>query len=182
MPSPLKIRHGDVHGLLMMWLNLYRARTPQTQALDNVTVILGPESEPQPDGSLIIKGGQTRVEEEYLIGPPELVAEVASTSESYDMFDKRVDYERHGVGEYLVLVVREGRILWFMRPAGQGSPFIEQPEPADRIHRSTLFPGLWLDPVALLRGEASRVIDVLNQGLATPEHAAFVARLVPASS
>jgi hypothetical protein len=40
-----------------------------------------------------------------------------------------------------------------------------------------VFPGLWLDPAALLRRDGKRVREVLDQGLATPEHAAFVAKL-----
>jgi hypothetical protein len=38
-------------------------------------------------------------------------------------------------------------------------------------------PGLWLDVAALLEGNLSRVLAVLQKGLATPEHAAFVERL-----
>ena len=39
----------------------------------------------------------------YLIGAPEFVGEVATSEAAYDLFDKMQDYERHGVGEYLVL-------------------------------------------------------------------------------
>jgi hypothetical protein len=38
-----------------------------------------------------------------------------------------------------------------------------------------VFPGLWLDPVALAKRDMAKVFEVLEQGLATPEHAAFVA-------
>jgi hypothetical protein len=47
----------------------------------------------------------------------------------------------------------------------------------DGILRSEVFPGLWLDPAALLQRDSTRIREVLQQGLATPEHAAFVARL-----
>ena len=43
--------------------------------------------------------------------------------------------------------------------------------------RSRVFPGLWLDVKALLKGDLARVLAVLQQGLASPEHAAFVKRL-----
>jgi hypothetical protein len=43
--------------------------------------------------------------------------------------------------------------------------------------RSSIFPGLWLEPAALLAGDLERVLTVLALGLATPEHAAFVAEL-----
>ncbi len=44
-------------------------------------------------------------------------------------------------------------------------------------YRSEIFPGLWLDPAALLRGDLAQVITVLQQGLDSPEHADFVTRL-----
>jgi hypothetical protein len=40
-----------------------------------------------------------------------------------------------------------------------------------------VFPGLWLDPEALLRGDRRRLRAVLDLGCGTPEHAALVARL-----
>ena len=47
----------------------------------------------------------------------------------------------------------------------------------DGIFRSRVFPGLWLHVNALLQRDGATVMDVLRQGLATPEHAAFVQRL-----
>jgi hypothetical protein len=44
-------------------------------------------------------------------------------------------------------------------------------------YRSETFPGLWLDVAALLRGDLPRVLAVLQQGMASDDHAAFVARL-----
>lgn len=42
---------------------------------------------------------------------------------------------------------------------------------------STVFPGLWLDPDAILKCNGKRLLAVLRQGLASPEHAAFVKKL-----
>ena len=149
--------------------------TPGTEVLDNATVILAEESEPQPDASLRIVGGQTHVsEDEYLVGPPEFIAEVASSSESYDLHAKRQDYERLGVQEYLVLVLREQRAVWFVR---DGNEFTEMRPAEDGILRSRLFAGLWLDPIAFFAVEGKRVQDVLKQGLAIAEHGEFVERL-----
>lgn len=44
-------------------------------------------------------------------------------------------------------------------------------------YQSEIFPGLWLDPAALLCGDLAQVIAVLQQGLASPEHAEFANRL-----
>jgi len=40
-----------------------------------------------------------------------------------------------------------------------------------------MFSGLWLDVDAMLRGDLARVLSVLQEGIGTPEHAAFVDRL-----
>jgi Uma2 family endonuclease len=182
MPSPLKPPHGRMHIRVSHWLANYEDATTGVETYDNVTTILGEESEPQPDVCLIIapeKGGQMRVnEDEYLEGAPELVAEVALSRGSIDLHAKRDDYERAGVREYIVVALRQNRVFWFI---SRGGRFEDLPLGADGIYRSEVFPGLWLDPDALLRLDGSRLREVLQQGLTSPEHAAFVARLTATS-
>jgi Uma2 family endonuclease len=178
MPSPLKARHGRIHQVLNNWLTNYRMATPGTDVFDNTTTILGEQSEPQPDAYLTILpecGGQTREDDDgYVTGAPEFVAEVADSSASIDLHAKRRDYEQAGVREYLVLVLRQNRIVWFVRGDEGFTPLAPGD---DGVYRSPLFGGLWLDADALLRGDMVRVNEVLQQGLASPEHAAFVDRL-----
>jgi hypothetical protein len=178
VPSPMKARHGRIHPCLGTWLMLYQMATPGTDVLDNATTILDDESEPQPDSCLLIRpecGGQTHEDAEgYITGAPELTAEVAASSASIDLHAKRDDYERAGVREYIVLVLHRNHIVWLVRgPQG----FVPLDPGSDGIYRSPLFGGLWLDAAALLRQDMTRVQEVLQQGLASPEHAAFVARL-----
>ena len=42
---------------------------------------------------------------------------------------------------------------------------------------SEAFPGLWLDPAALVAGDYAGVMATLPRGIADPAHAAFVAEL-----
>jgi Uma2 family endonuclease len=173
MPSPLRLNHGTVHAHAITWLTLYGASTRGSRVADNATDILGQNSEPQPDAMLFIEGGSARENDEgYVVGPPELIAEVASSSISYDLHSKKADYERYGVREYLVLSVFDRRVFWFVR---EGSAFVEMGAGADGIHRSRVLPGLWLDAAAMFREDLKRIQEVLNQGLQSPEHAAFVA-------
>jgi Uma2 family endonuclease len=178
VPSPLLPEHGEYHALVMGWLTQYWIRTPGTVARDNATVILGPSSEPQPDGILIVdpaRGGQTGYSADgYATGPPELIVEVASSSESIDLNTKLRDYEQAGVLEYLVVVVRRRVIRWFVLQEGQ---YQETSVEHDGILRSRVFPGLWLDVEALLQLDGLQVMDTLQQGVATLEHAAFVQQL-----
>ena len=180
MPSPLKRPPGRTHLQICRWLGNYEDATPGTEAYDNTTSILGPDSEPQPDACLLIgvpAFGQTRDQDEYIVGAPELIVEIASSSEAIDLHRKRDDYQRAGVREYVVVVLRQQRILWWVL---RGGVFEELMPGTDGIFRSEVFPGLWLDPGALLRQEGARAQEVLRQGLATPEHADWVARLAGA--
>ncbi len=176
-PSPL---HGKPHGMLMTLFGIYSVHTPGVETADNTTVLLGEESEPQPDVYLRILpecGGQSRTtQEEYVEGAPELIAEVAHTSRAIDLHAKRRDYTRYGVREYLVLSVGDRRMFWFDLRANR-----EQEPDADGIIRVHTFPGLWIDVEAMLARDP-RMMEVLAQGLATPEHAAFVQSLAQAKA
>jgi Uma2 family endonuclease len=175
--SPVRIRHGSPHVDLATWLGTYRAHTPGVQAVDNTTAIFGDDSEPQPDASLrILNDGQTQTSaDDYIVGCPELVCEVASSSASYDLHEKLADYDRYGAKEYIAVLVRTAEVRWFRRDAA--GRLVATPPDADGIFRSGVFPGLWLDAAALVGGDAKRALEVLSLGLATPEHAAFAAEL-----
>lgn len=177
MSSPISIEyHADPHVDVVTWLGYYRAFTPGTQAADNATVRLDDANEPQPDGLLRIRpefGGRTATVDGYVGGGPELSAEVSASSASYDLHDKLEVFWQHGVQEYIVWRVYDAAIDWFVRGAERFEPL----PLADGICKSRVFPGLWLDANAMLAGNMAQVLAVLQQGLATSEHAAFCAEL-----
>lgn len=176
MPSPVHFSsHGQPHAAIIGWLAVYVAVTPGTQLGDNVTVFLDMDNEVQPDALLRLDtalGGRSRItDDDYLEGPPELIVEVAASSASYDMHSKLNVYRRSGVQEYLVLQAYEQRTDWFVLEEGE----YRRLEPGeDGVLRSRVFPGLWLKPVALWAGDLVQVLAVLQEGLASPEHQAFV--------
>jgi len=45
------------------------------------------------------------------------------------------------------------------------------------IFHSIIFPGLWIDGIALLQSNYQQAQGVLNQGIDSPAHQAFVMRL-----
>ncbi len=94
-----------------------------------------------------------------------------------DLGPKRTDYERAGVLEYVVRAIDPDEIFWFAQEQGV---LVQRPIGGDGLYRSTVFPGLWLDPQALVKGDRRRLRAVLDLGCATPEHAAFVDRLTKA--
>jgi Uma2 family endonuclease len=114
MPSPVSRPHAAAHAELITWLGAYRAATPGTEIADNATVRLDLDNEPQPDVLLRIlpaAGGQSGdSEDDYVEGAPELVAEVASSSASYDLHEKKRVYRRNGVREYLVWLIQDAAL------------------------------------------------------------------------
>ncbi len=179
MGSPVRFSaHGLPHVLLLTWLGTYSAFTPGVLCADNATVRLGADSELQPDALLRLEpemGGTSRISaDDYVEGAPELVAEIAASSTSYDMHDKMDVYRRSGVQEYLVWRVYDEQLDWFALHNGAYIRLL--PDAASAIS-SALFPGLRLLPAALLAGNAAQVVTELQKGLAPAEHAAFVARL-----
>ena len=179
MGSPVRCRaHGRPHVLLLTWLGTYSALTPGVLCADNATVRLGADSEPQPDALLRLEpeaGGNSRISaDDYVEGAPELLAEIAASSASYDLHDKMDVYRRSGVREYLVWRVYDEQLDWFALRDGEYIRLL--PDESGAIS-SRVFPGLRLARSALLAGNAAQVVAELQKGLETAEHAAFVARL-----
>jgi len=181
MPSPMRLDHGETSWNLGGWLRHYARFTPGIRGAGAATVKLDREGEPEPDTFLFVPaelGGQSGVDAEgYLTGAPELIVEVARSSRAYDLGEKKADYERAGVLEYLVVELDPNRIHWFIR---RGKRLVVLRPGPDGIYRSKVFPGLWLDPEAIFAQDLARQDEVVEQGVATPEHAAFVAKLARA--
>ncbi len=180
MPSPMLRDHCDESRVVAGWLDNYQRLTPGIEGGDGGTIKLDRKGEPQPDHHLRIPaslGGQCGVDADgYLTGAPELVVEIARSSRRYDLGKKKLEYERTGIQEYLVVELDPDRIHWLIR---RGERFEELSPGPDGIYRSDAFPGLWLDPIALYALDRARLYRVLLRGVRSPEHAAFAARMAP---
>jgi Uma2 family endonuclease len=178
MPSPVTQKdHGGPHFDVITWLGVYRAATEGVEGGDNSSLRLDLDNEPQPDAFLRVLpefGGQSRDSGKYVAGAPELIAEVAASSASYDLHDKLRAYRRNEVREYVVWRVWDRTIDWFVLREDQ---YEGLPRSAASCYQSQVFPGLWLEPAALIRGDMAQVVAVVQQGLASPEHAEFVRHL-----
>jgi Uma2 family endonuclease len=173
--SPLRRNHGVHHVFLSALLSGYWSQTPGVEPGDNCSLLLSDDSEPQPDLYLRVLpeyGGQSKTTPtDYVEGAPELLLEIAISTRSLDLHAKKRVYQRYGVKEYLVAVPLEEKLFWF--DLAQNLDL----EPLDGVVKSRQFPGLWLDPAAIWRQDHAAAMAVLNQGLASPEHAAFVEQL-----
>ncbi len=184
MPSPVSAAyHGNPHFDLITWLGTYRASVPGLYGSDNATLRLDTINDPQPDALLYLDeeyGGRARLDAEgYLEGPAEFVLEVASSSASYDMNQKKATYARHGIQEYLVVLTRERRVAWFVLRDGN---YAELTPDTAGVLRSESLPGLWLPTAALWKNDLAEMLATVQQGIASPEHNAFVEALTNRSS
>jgi len=180
MAAALRFRsHGQPHGRLITWLGVYESSTAGVELGIEPTVRLDLDNEPQPDAGLLIEeqcGGQARLsEDDYVEGAPELVAEIAASSAAIDLGDKKRAYRRNGIKEYIVWQVFEQKLDWFYLQEGE---YVSLPVDEDGVIRGREFPGLWLAVEDLLTGNMAQVLAVLQEGLASPEHAAFVQQLL----
>ncbi len=192
MPSPVHFeKHSRIHAEIITWLGMYAAATAGVSVADNATVRLDLENEVQPDALLRLdesRAGHSHItEDDYIQGPPELIVEIAASSAAYDLHDKKRVYQRSGVQEYLAIQMYEKRADWFVLREG-----IYQTLTSDKVGvvRSEVFPGLWLKAEALFKSDPAagsgpvlaELLAVLQGGLASPEHAAFVGKPDPSST
>lgn len=173
--SPLGLDHAVNDGHLGALLTLYSGLTRGLQSGHGATIRLGDLGEPQPDLFLRILpecGGQSKTENNYVVGAPELLAEVAHSSWAIDLGDKYEDYRRYGVLEYIVLDLHDKAIRWFDLIADK-----ELSADADGVIRVKQFPGLWLNVAAILAGDFATMKATLDVGMATEEYRVFAERL-----
>lgn len=166
MASPLRFDvHAEPHANLMIWLGSYKIAVEGVRLGDNPTVRLDRDNEPQPDAVLFWDtqfGGQCVIGEEgYIEGSPELVAEIAASTATIDLRDKKRVYRRNGVKEYIVWSVCDRKFNWFILENEEYRTLT----PDNGILQSRYFPGLWLNLNALLTGNMSQVMQTLQEGL-----------------
>lgn len=180
MPSPVRNSHSEAHGDMMIWLGAYRVATLGVHLNDHATLRLDIDNEVQPDAVLRLDedlGGASHIsDDDYLEGSPELIVEVAASSASYDLYEKKDVYRRNGVQEYIVWRVYDEVLDWFQWQTGEYHRL--EPDESGLMH-SLVFPGLRLDVGALLSGNLAAVLSAVSAGTKTPEHTAFVDRLAP---
>ena len=161
LASPVSLSHGEGQSLLTGWLIAYRRLHDTVRVHSDTSVRLDPDNQFQPDIFLWrTTGGTARIgDKDILEGAPELVVEVAASSVSRDLYNKKNVYRRNGVREYIVWRVRDGELDWFELTEGQ---YVRRDPAADGIIESAQFPGLRLPVQALIDGDLKAVLDAVR--------------------
>jgi Uma2 family endonuclease len=164
--SPLRFTpHGKPHSNIITWLGTYQAAIAGLEVGIEPTVRLDNDNEPQPDAVLFRIDGNARIDDDgYISGAPELIAEIAASTVSYDLHSKKRTYERSGVKEYIVWRTLDRQIDWFILENGKYSQLESD---ALGVMRSQEFAGLWLNVNAILSNDMSAVLQTLQTGLST---------------
>ena len=171
-------QHSEFHADFGTLLGFYRAHTPGLRVADNQSVILDDQNEVQPDLCVRFEvpggGSVERTEEGLYVGPPEVVVEVAASSAAYDLHSKMELYRRSGVGEYFVVLAYEREVRLFR--LADGVYVIVRPD-EDGVLRSQVLPGFWFRADWFWEGRVAELIELVEEGIASPEHREFVERL-----
>jgi Uma2 family endonuclease len=159
--SPVRVLHGEPHADVVAVLVAYRLKHPGIRVGDNITVRLDDQNEVQPDAFLWRQapGGPEVDSDGYLHGAPQLIVEIAASSASYDLHDKKEAYRRNGVQEYVVWRVLDQALDWFRLTASEYT-LVEPNEQG--IIESQVFPGLRLAVAKLLAGDLNGVLAELG--------------------
>jgi Uma2 family endonuclease len=126
-------------------LQSYAEERDLGEALGSRTVVrLAPDQVPEPDILFVRKEGQEIIQDQGVIGAPDLVIEILSASTMHhDRGSKFHAYERAGIRE-----------LWLIDPYGpdgtqffqrQGEQFVEVLPDVQSILHSVAIPGFWID-------------------------------------
>ena len=165
LASQVSIAHGSYHTLLGGLLHYYAHLSKQNLLVTANTTLLAPDgSSLQPDVAMA-RRGRVQVGTKYLEQIPDLVVEISSSSQAYDLGPKLAAYRAAGLREYVVVMLRDRRVEWRVM---SGTRYRLLPQPADGVLRSPHFPGLWLDTGALFPAEdLERLYSTLERGVAS---------------
>ena len=160
MPSPIKaLGHAAEQALALFWLSSYwMLHREAVVVLAPGTVWMDEQNAPEPDAMLLRARPDVYTSDGYLSRVPELVIEIANSSRSRDLHQKKRAYERNGVLEYIVWRVQDEAIDWFQLREGR---YVAREPDAAGVIESEVFPGLRLSVPAMLARDGADLVAAL---------------------
>jgi Uma2 family endonuclease len=163
----LKPRKSYPHARLIYFfgglLTEYELATPTVDGLLNVTLIVSPTCEVQPNLVLRLEpefGGKSLVVNDFLSGGAELLIEIADKPSPVNVSLKPKEFSRSGIGEYLFLGVRDQDARHFSAKSGW-----EATRMREGTWKSVALPGLWLNLTAVFAHDSRKALQTLRRGL-----------------
>jgi len=162
------VSNSTRHGRIMVFLSELIGRFVRVHGLGEVfadRLLMRLEQRPSgrmPDVLVVDHAGAARLRERWLEGPALVVVEIVSEdSVGRDMREKRAEYERAGVAEYLTVDARPGHDgVTYLRLDAAGRYQPVAPDDLGRLHSAAL-PGFWLDPAWFRQASLPEVDDLL---------------------
>lgn len=167
MASPASSRHEFIQSWLHGLMNLYvDARKLGAVVGSRLTFELDEFNAFEPDVAFLETGHLHRIEEKKVIGPPDVAVEIVSKSSRSDDYGRKRDgYERFSVPEYWIVDYLQARVEFFRLVGGRYELVTLE---NNRIFRSAVIDGFWLDVDQLLATPLPSVYQSLQQLLGKP--------------
>jgi hypothetical protein len=157
--------HAKPHSQIVGWLVTYQSMTDGLEIGTETTIRLDDDNEPQPDAVLFRLGGNAQIDEDgYIVGAPELIAEISASTVSYDLHGKKNAYERNKIKEYIVWRTLDREIDWFVL---EDDAYQKLEPDSEGIIHSREFAGLCLNVRAVLSNDMSSVLKTLQLCMAS---------------
>ena len=146
---PPKVRHADVVVFLVNLVSYVVRRRGLGRVLAaafEMKLDMIPSSR-DPDVAFVANNHLDLIRGGRLDGPADFVVEVLSPdSVTRDRRDKRREYARAGVREYLIVDGREGQFGVTLLRLNEERTFVDVESDADGLLRSDVLNGFWIDP------------------------------------
>jgi Uma2 family endonuclease len=163
--SPDTPRHNEVESLVQVVLDGFASAHRLGKVyVSRVAFELSRIDSPEPDVAFVATEHLDRVKEGKVIGPPDIAVEVVSRwSKSRDYGVKLRQYESAGVRENWLIDGRARSATFYQLREGR---FVPAALERDRIFRSEVVPGFWLDVDWLFADPLPNKFECLKQVLA----------------
>jgi Uma2 family endonuclease len=163
--SPDTPRNNRLANFIQFLLDGYsEARDLGQVVASRVAFVVSETRSPEPDVAFVLKARAEIFEESRAAGAPDIAVEVVSRdSRSRDYGEKKRLYEEAGVQEYWLIDPIQRRAEFYRIQEGR---YLLVPLERNRIFRSEVLPGFWLDVDWLFGERRPTKLECLQQILA----------------
>jgi Uma2 family endonuclease len=157
-------RHALACGFLSTLLRLFVNLTGAAIVLEAPfqARLPGVGSRREPDILVVLSEHRDRIQHHWLEGPPDLAFEfVSEHTARIDLVDKRDEFARAGIPEYVAIETRDSRdgVIYLRLDSDRTYQDVE-PDKQGRLH-SAVLPGFWIDPSWFRRDPLPSPVDVM---------------------